>query len=614
MTAERDATLVRPAPRLPNWMLVALDAALVVLVTVIAYYARFEGVVPAFFERWMWALAFSGAAVYVALFVALRLYRVVLRYVGLDTLLRLFVASVLGFALLVGIDMLLPIENEMRPVPLGVLFFQSVLVFIGASGVRVALRVFLHLHATRRGERARALVVGAGSAGPLLLREIQSHPDLMMTVVGFLDDDAALHGRTIDGVPVLGGTARLPDAVRELDVHEVIVAMPHAPDDTVCRIVDAAAAAGVPARVMPQLITARGSVSMRDLRPIEASDLLGRELSPVDSAAIRATFAGAAVAVTGAAGSVGSELSRQLLGFDVGALLLIDIDETRLLDLWQELDSTRPGVARTALLDVTDTATLSATLMAEKPSVVFHCAAYKSIPMAETSPAAAVRVNVGGTRSVIDACERAGVGRLVLASTDKAAAPATVVAATQLLAEQSVLEAARRGSLDATVIRFGNVVGTRGSVVPTFQRQLRQGGPLTVTDPAATRRLASAPEVARLVLQAYTLATPGDVLVLDAGREVRIAELAEKMIALSGVPAEITYVGLRPGETAGEPAEARDGLERTTHDRVLRLAEAPAGAPEISGEVDALLRRASAADRDGVLDLLGRLVPAFAKR
>lgn len=595
-----------------NWMLVALDAAIVVVMTVLAYYARFEGVLPEFFEPYVPWLAGVGAVVYVVLFGLLGLYRVVLRYVGLDTLLRLFIATNVGFAVLLGANLLFPLQEGMRPVPIGVLFFQAVLVFVTTSAARIAVRVVLHLNATRRGDRQRVLIVGAGSAGPLLLREIQAHPDFGMSVVGFLDDDAALHGRTINGVPVLGGTGELAARVAEYNIQEVIVAMPSAPRDTIRRILNAAADAGVQTRVTPQLIIARGSVSLRDLRSVDIEDLLGREPTPIDVEQVRETIAGQVVAVTGAAGSIGSELCRQLAKLDPTRIVLIDIDESRLYELHLELEAAHPGLTSVAICDIRDADRVDAVMAREKPSVVLHSAAYKHVPLMELAPEEAVTTNVVGTRVVIEACERHGAKRFVLVSTDKAVAPVNIMGLTKAIAELVMLDATRRGGLDAMAVRFGNVLGSRGSVVPIFEEQLRRGGPLTVTHPEATRYFMTIPEAARLVLQAQAIGASGDIFVLEMGEPVRIVELARKMISLSGCPADIEFIGLRPGEKLHESLiSEHETLLPTDREKILLVSRVDVPHRDIAEELTMLEDAAHYGDADGMRAAIERIDPGY---
>ncbi len=612
MKRENVLEQVLQAGRLTNPMLVALDGAIVVVMTVAAYYARFEGAVPSYFARWIPLLAAAGTVIYLTLFALFGLYRIVLRYVGLDALLRLFAASAIGFALLLGINLLMPLENDMRPVPMGVLFFQAILVFVGASGTRVTVRVFLHLHAIRPGDRQRVLIVGAGSAGPLLLREIQSHPDLGMSVIGFLDDDASLHGRTLNGVPVLGPTSALKRIVDESDVQEIIVAMPSAPREKVRALLNAAAEAGVQTRVMPQLVVARGSVSLRDLRTVEVEDLLGREPTPIDVEQVREAINGRVVAVTGAAGSIGAELCRQLAGLEPERLVLIDVDESRLYELWLELEGRAKGLAAMEICDIRSTAQLDAVFSRHAPAVVLHSAAYKHVPVMELAPAEAIKTNVGGTRAVLEACEHHGVERFVLISTDKAVAPANVMGLSKALAELVMLDVARRGSVTVMAVRFGNVLGSRGSVVPIFEEQLRHGGPLTVTGPDVTRYFMTIPEAARLVLQAQAIGEAGDIFVLEMGEPVRIVDLARKMIALSGVPAEIEFTGLRPGEKVHENLVAEhESLLASGRENILRVDRVGLVGEDTAEEVSTLIDAANASDIDRMWESIARLKPGY---
>jgi FlaA1/EpsC-like NDP-sugar epimerase len=607
---------VRATGRLWNTLLVFLDAAVVIVATVVAYYARFEGAVPQEFADWIAPAAAAAIVVYIALFALFGLYRLVLRFVGVDTLIRLFGAVTLGFAVLVTVDMLMPLTEEFtRPVPLGVLFIQAVLVFMGAAAARLAARVFIYLRWARPGTGRRVLIVGAGSAGSLLLREIQNRPDLDLSVIGFLDDQPGIQGRTLGGVPVLGRTSDLTAVVGTRSVEEIVVAMPSAPKEEVRGILNAAADAGIQTRIMPELVIAKGSVSLRDLRRVDVEDLLGREPTPIDVDQVRETLAGKVVAVTGAAGSIGAELCRQIMRFDPERLLLVEIDESRLYELWLELGGTRSDVPVMCICDIRDAAKLDDVFTAYRPQVVLHAAAYKHVPLMELAPEEAVKTNVLGTRQVIEACERHGVERFVLISTDKAVSPVNIMGLTKSLAERVMLDAVRRGKLNAVAVRFGNVLASRGSVVPIFEEQLRHGGPLTVTDPEVTRYFMTIPEASRLVLQAQAIGVPGDVFVLEMGDPVRIVDLARKMISLSGVPADITFVGLRPGEKLHE--ELITEMERlfpTEREKILRVDRVEVLEPAFEADIDVLIRSATKGDREGLFAAIERLEPGFAER
>jgi len=606
---------IRATGRLWNSVLIVLDVAVVFMATVLSYYARFEARVPPEFLAWMMPLALLAALVYGILFALFGLYRLVLRFVGVDTLIKLLAATVLGFSVLLAVDLLIPVTTGVRPVPVGVLFMQAVLVFLGAAAARLTARVLTHLRSSRPSSGRRVLIIGAGSAGSLLLREIQSRPDLGLSVVGFLDDERALRGRTINGVPVLGSSSDLANVVERQAIEEVIVAMPSSPRELVRSILNAAADADVQTRVMPALVIAKGSVSLRDLRPVDVEDLLGREPTGIDMAQVRGTLAGKVVAVTGAAGSIGSELCRQILVMKPKQLLLIEIDETRLYELYLELESIAPGVSVMCISDIRDSQKLESLFVRYHPQVVVHAAAYKHVPLMELSPGEAVKTNVLGTRQVIEACGRHGVERFVLISTDKAVAPANMMGLTKSLAERLMLSATRRSDLNAVAVRFGNVLASRGSVVPIFEEQLRRGGPLTVTDERVTRYFMTIPEAARLVLQAQAIGTPGDVFVLEMGEPVRIVDLARKMIALSGVPADIEFTGLRPGEKLHEALVSdAESLLPSGREKILIVDRVHVIEPEFEANIDALVDAAQHGRAAEMAQAVERLEPGFAAR
>jgi FlaA1/EpsC-like NDP-sugar epimerase len=551
---------------------------------------------------------------YVAIFSVVGLYRLVLRHAGVDALLKLSLATVIGFTILLFTDFALHAGQPMRPVPIDVLFMQAVLVFCGGAAIRLAVRVSLYLNAVRSDSSRRVLIVGAGSAGSLLLRDIRNRPDLELFVVGFLDDDASLLGRTIAGVPVLGTTADLAEAVARLRVQEILVAMPAAPRETVRRLLNVAADAGVETRIMPALVIAKGAVSLRDLRSVDVEDLLGREPAPIDVEQVRNTLAGKVVAVTGAAGSIGSELCRQIVRMDPKRLLLLEIDETRLYELWLELETLKPGVAEMCICDVRDASILDVLFDRHHPQVVLHAAAYKHVPLMELAPEEAVKTNVLGTLNVAEACRTHDVERFVLISTDKAVAPVNVMGLTKSLAERVMLDATRKG-LHAVAVRFGNVLASRGSVIPIFEEQLRRGGPLTVTHPDVTRYFMTIPEAARLVLQAQAIGEAGDIFVLEMGEPVRIVDLAKKMIALSGVPADIEFVGLRPGEKLHESLVSEsESLAPTERAKILRVDRVPQLSPTFHENLRRLIDAARANNRVALEEGIARLEPGFPAR
>ena len=596
-------------------LLFFLDAAVVVIATILAYYARFEGQVPESFARWIMPLTLFSIAVFSSLFALFGLYRLLLRYVGVDTLLRLMAATLMGSSVLLLTNLFVPGVGNMRPVPIGVLFIQGILVFLGSSAARMVARIYVYARSQYWPSGRRVLIIGAGSAGSLLLREIQNRPELGLFVVGFLDADHSIQGRTIGGVPVVGYPNQLADVVVPLRINEVMVAMPSAPREEIRALLNAAAEADVQTRIMPALVIAKGSVSLHDLRGVDVEDLLGREPTPIDVEGIAETLSGRVVAVTGAAGSIGSELCRQIIQFNPRQLLLLEVDESRLYELWLELNRSAPDVPMMCICDIRDATKLDEIFGRYRPDVVLHAAAYKHVPLMELSPAEAVKTNVMGTLQVLEACERHDVHRFVLISTDKAVAPVNIMGLTKSLSERVMLGAVRKSSVHAVAVRFGNVLGSRGSVVPIFEEQLRRGGPLTVTDESVTRYFMTIPEAARLVLQAQAIGQPGDIFVLEMGEPVRIADLARKMIVLAGVPADIEFVGLRPGEKLHETlVDDAEKLLPTERERIQRVDRVVMTPDSLDADIRALIASALDGDIDRLRADIERLEPGFADR
>jgi FlaA1/EpsC-like NDP-sugar epimerase len=346
------------------------------------------------------------------------------------------------------------------------------------------------------------------------------------------------------------------------------------------------------------------AAGLADLRPVEIEDLLGREPNEIDVELISETLTGKVVVVTGAAGSIGSQLCREIMLMRPAKLVLVEIDESRLYELYLEMQEIEPDVAVMRICDVRDDRKLMRVFGEERPQVVFHAAAYKHVPLMEDEPEEAIRANVLGTMNVLKACEAVNAERFVLISTDKAVEPRNVMGATKALAELVMLAAARYG-IGAVAVRFGNVLGSRGSVVPIFEEQLHRGGPIKVTHPEVTRFFMTIPEAARLVLQAQAMSTGGDIFVLDMGEPVRIVDLAQRMIVLSGVPTHVEFTGLRPGEKLHEVlVHEEEDLVPTECPAVMRLNVLPRIQPEFADQMADLLLQARLGDNPGIKELL----------
>lgn len=567
-------TNLRGTRRSWQGLLLGLDAAVIALSTALSYYARFEGVIPDVYSQWMGYFLIASVAVYCFFLWLFGLYRVVLRYVGIDTLFRTLGAIVSSVAIFVVADVVIAnLVHVERPVPFGILFMQAVLVLITVAGIRVTVRAAQHVRVQNRHKGERLIIIGAGSAGSLLLRELFSRPELEVDVVGFLDDSKQVVGRTISGVPIIGTIDELEDVVATRNIQQVFVALPSADQEYVREILNRSAALGLSTRIMPKLVIEKGKVSLSDMRKVDVNDLLGRPLTPIDVNEVKETLQGKVVAVTGAAGSIGSELCRQIILMEPKELLLFEVDESRLYELWFELEAIAPGVAQMHILDIRDQLKVKKLFSEHRPHVVLHSAAYKHVPLMEAEPMEAMVTNVMGTKIVMDAAGENGAERFVLISTDKAVAPINVMGKTKQIGERLMLATAEKyPDMMCCAVRFGNVLASRGSVVPIFEDKLMRGEPLTVTHPEVSRYFMVIPEAARLVLQAQAIGKSKDIFVLEMGEPVKIVELARKMIALSGIPAEIVFTGLRPGEKLHEVlANEDEKLLKTEREMIYRV-------------------------------------------
>lgn len=463
----------------------------------------------------------------------------------------------------------------------------------------------------------RVLIVGAGAAGQMIAREIRENNALGMTAVGFIDDDTAKIGGRIQGLRVLGGHEQLGKTTSAHEVKEIIIAMPSAPASVIRHIVEHCREVPARFRILPgvgELIDGRVSVSR--LRNVNLADLLGRSPVMLDTHLLNRDITARTVMVTGAAGSIGAELCRQVARLSPSKLVMFEIAETPLFDLENELREQFPALALVPVIgDIRDRGRVEETIAAHRPVVIYHAAAYKHVPVMEMHPVEAVKTNVLGTRIVADAAARLSVGRFVLVSTDKAVRPTNVMGATKRVAEIIVQNRNRSGTIFVAV-RFGNVLDSAGSVVPTFRRQLGTTGRLTVTHPEASRFFMLIPEAAGLILQAGSMGNGGEVFVLDMGQPVKIADLAENMIRLSGkelgVDAEIVFNGLRPGEKLHEELviEGED-VTRTSHPKVMKMIGNGGMKPDWLATLERLLDSATRGDRMGVVRGLDTLVKGY---
>ncbi|HEY2803852.1 MAG TPA: nucleoside-diphosphate sugar epimerase/dehydratase, partial [Actinomycetota bacterium] len=497
-----------------------------------------------------------------------------------------------------------------------------VLTLFGVSLVRMGKRLFQV--ATRRPsseQERRVLIVGAGAEGEALLRELTHARMAGYRPVALIDDDANKHGTYLHGVKVVGGREAIPRVIAEERVEEVLVAISTAPGRVIREVVGAARTAGVESvRIVPSTeVMLEGRISLTDVRDVTVEDLLNRPPVELDTRVMGAYLYGRTVLVTGAAGSIGAELVRQIAAFEPARLVLIDQNETQLFALELELRRTAPRVPALAEIgDVRDRERIRQVFATYRPQVIFHAAAYKHVPMMEANPQEAVRTNIDGTRVIAEVASEFGAESFVQISTDKAVNPTSVMGATKRVAEMVVRRLNETSGTRFVAVRFGNVLGSRGSLIPILEEQIRRGGPITVTHPAMERYFMTVTEAVRLILKAASLGTGGEVFVLDMGDPVRVLDLAEALIRLSGhepdVDVPIQFTGVRPGEKLKEEILlAEEGTIETGVDKIFvaRLGEEPDPAALERG-VGQLIEAAGDGEQSRIRAVLRDIVATYA--
>ena len=571
----------------------SLDLTVLVVAFSVAYLLRFEFEIPDdYLVNASVQLPLIILIQFSALFIA-GVYDFIWRYVGLGEIKAFAKAAFWSFVPVVAIRLFLPVELQSWRMPLSIIVVDTVMAFGGVLGLRVVRRALYERYergvdhaeslprghsdrVTEPGPKKNVLLIGAGRAGVLAAREILNRRDMQISVKGFLDDDPTKHGAVVGGIKVLGGSDRLPQLVKDLGIDHVIITIAHASRKDIGNIVKQCERIPVRARIIPGLHEILdGQVNLNRLRDVEIEDLLGREAVKLEEDEVRRFLSGKVVMVTGAGGSIGSELARQVARLEPSRLLLVERAEFVLFDidrnireLWPELEVV-PLVA-----DVGDEPRMRAIFEAYKPQVVFHAAAHKHVPMMESNPTEAIKNNVFATRVVGQIAGESGAEAFVFISTDKAVNPTSVMGASKRVAELVVQCLEDKYPTRYVAVRFGNVLGSTGSVIPLFREQIRKGGPLTVTDPEMIRYFMTIPEAAQLVLQAGAMGEGGEIFVLDMGEPVRILDLAKDMITLSGLrpfeDVDIVFTGSRPGEKMFEELQT-DGeqVAKTKHPKIL---------------------------------------------
>ncbi len=544
------------------------------------------------------------------------------RYIGLRDTYRIVLGICISTAILVGLRLGLESVSGhawFARIPLGVLAIDLIVAFLAVAGVRVVRRIIAERHDRRRVAHAeqpkRTLLIGAGQAGSTVAREIAQRPDLGIDLVGFADDNPVKIGTLIQGAKVLGDTYSVPKLIERHKVEQVIITMGVVSSEVVRRLVDTCEKAGLPAKTIPGLYEILdGQVNLSRIREVTIEDLLGRDSVDLDIDALKEFLSGRRVLITGAGGSIGSELCRQVAMLGPQRLVLVERAENALFEIHRELGRTHPNVEVVpCLCDICDLERLDKVFDDHRPEVVFHAAAHKHVPMMEYNPGEAIKNNVFGTQKLADTADQYGCSAFVLISTDKAVNPTSVMGATKRTAELYVQSMSQESNTKFVAVRFGNVLGSAGSVIPTFKEQIRRGGPITVTHRDIERYFMTIPEASQLVLEAAAMGEGGEIFVLDMGEPVKIVQLARDLIRLSGFSQDeiaIEFTGVRPGEKLFEElCTDTENMAKTRHPKVFVGRIASQSRREVLEHLERLAAVRGSTRRAEVREALAKIVP-----
>lgn len=597
-------------------LLALIDGVVVACALIISFLIRFEGDVPSqYLATLPWAVLVS-VAVRLAGFWLAGLYRSLWSYASVRELIVLTLATSGTSFLLYGVDYLWP----GIAIPRSVYLIDFLAVLFGTGFIRFLVRTrreYLNLLELKRTvqKRKRVLIYGAGEAGTRLLEDFQRNPELGVHVVGFADDNPVKQSRTIHGVPILGSRDNLCELTKAHKIEQIIIAMPAVPKETVREIIDICKQTKAELKILPPINEILdGTVRAKDVRDVQIEDLLRREPIKTDLSSISGYITGRRILVTGAGGSIGSELCRQIGAFRPAQLILLGHGENSIFEIFHELRELHPDLETVTLIaDIRDKEKIDRIFEQYRPQVIFHAAAHKHVPLMELNPDEAVTNNVFGTRNVAEAAHRVGAECFVMVSTDKAVNPGNVMGATKRMAEMVVQSLAGVSATRFVSVRFGNVLGSRGSVIPFFKKQIAKGGPVTVTHPEMKRYFMTIPEAVQLVLQAGAIGRGGEVFVLDMGEPVKIVDLARDLIRLSGyepgVDIEIVFTGTRPGEKLFEELiQADEAVSRTPHEKIVQLVGTGPTQAQVRLHLEALERRLEQGDMEGLKAELYRIV------
>jgi len=596
-----------------------IDAVLVNLAAFGSFYIRFEGSIPQNSLQTYYHTAWAGTIIYLVIFSLFGLYNRLWQYASINELISIIYAVTVGTGCVVLVVYFL--VQTRYPNSVALLFWLTTIFLIGGSRFtgRILQDRASHGHTSEMPKRV--LIIGAGDAGALAVRELKNSNYRDGHPVGMIDDALRKQQLKFMGIPVLGTRQDIKRVVKNEKVEEVIIAMPSAPSVVIRDIAKLCENSGVVIKIMPGVYNYySGQVDPLKIRKVEIEDLLGRDQVKLDLEGVAGYLAGETVLITGAGGSIGSELCRQICRFYPAKLILVGRGENSIFEIEQELRADCPDIHLvTEILDVRDREKVELVFMKYKPGVVFHAAAHKHVPLMEKNPEEALKNNILGTNNVAEISDLTNVKTFVLISTDKAINPTSIMGATKRVTEMIIQTLDRRSQTRFVVVRFGNVLGSRGSVIPTFKKQIAKGGPVTVTHPEMVRYFMTIPEASQLVIQAGAMAQGGEVFILDMGKPVKIVDLARDLIRLSGfevdVDIKLEFTGMRPGEKLYEELlTADEGTTSTKHQRIFVARPNGIDVAGIEELVDLIRERGSFLTRDEIVVALGGVVPGFQQK
>ncbi|MBO1223371.1 MAG: polysaccharide biosynthesis protein [Candidatus Scalindua sediminis] len=592
--------------------LIFADIFLMVLSYLGAFVLRFEFEEALDYAHFIYTSLPIIIIVTVPIFIRMGMYRAVWRYASIDSLITTIKA--VTFSIIISVVLIFFLQTYRIPRSIFIIYWF--LFLVGTGGIRFSPRIFRHYYTLKSKEGRRVLIYGAGTAGQMIAKEMRYEPLLGYTPICFVDDDPAKIGKRLHDLPIYSGTTKLDEIIKENDIEDVLIAVPSTSGDKVRKIIEGCKASRVKFKTLPSLSDiVDGKVSVTQIREIEVEDLLRRAPKDLDQTQIMSFINGKSVMITGAGGTIGSELSRQVVRYSPSIEMLVDNNEYGLYRIDYELYGNHPGVMFHSIMEsITKPMKIEDYLRRTKTDIIFHSAAYKHVPLVELNPCEAIINNILGTIKVAKLADKHKVKKVVLISTDKAVRPTNVMGTTKRVCELYIQNFNSMSDTEFVAVRFGNVLDSSGSVIPMFKQQITNGGPVTVTHPEVTRYFMLIPEAVQLVMQAASVGKGGEILILDMGKPVKIVDMAGDMIRMMGFTPEevkIEYTGLRQGEKLFEELLINETDKKTKYESITVAGITDVNWEEFESDIDELIHFAYEKNVEASIRMLKKLVPEF---